>query len=73
MRTLVSTILVGLGLLASPALAQQHPWVPSGVTEPIGKLPNGDSVARHPWVPGGVYVGKLPNGDDAYASSRPRQ
>jgi hypothetical protein len=73
MRTLLSTILVGVGLLATPALAQQNPWVPSGVTEPIGKLPNGDlPVAQHPWVPTGVYVGNLPNGDPAYASTRVR-
>jgi hypothetical protein len=73
MRTLLGTILVGVGLFAGPALAQQNPWVPGGVTGPVGKLPNGDSVARHPWVPGDVYVGKLPNGDDAYVSNRPRR
>jgi hypothetical protein len=31
MRTLFSTLLVGGFLVAGPALAQQNPWVPSGV------------------------------------------
>jgi hypothetical protein len=52
-RTLVSTIFVGVGLLASPALVHQHPWISSGVSEPIGKLPNGElPVPQHPWVSG---------------------
>ena len=29
MRTLLSTVVVGIAIAASPALAQQHPWVPS--------------------------------------------
>jgi len=44
MRTLVSTFLVGICLAASPALAQQHPWVSSDVY--TGRLTTGDSVAR---------------------------
>jgi len=74
MRSLVSTILVGATLVAGPALAQQNPWVPSGMNAPIGSLPNGDdpAVARHPWVSSTVYEGKLPNGDPAArADSRP--
>ena len=44
MRTLVSTFLVGVCLVASPALAQQHPWLPSGMY--TGSLPSGDAPAR---------------------------
>jgi hypothetical protein len=64
MRTLVSTILVGATLVAGPALAQQHPWVPSGVNAATGSLSNDDpAVTRHPWVSSTVYEGNLPNGD----------
>lgn len=31
MRTLIGTLLAGGVVVASPALAQQHPWVPSDV------------------------------------------
>ena len=31
MRTVVCTLLVGGLLVAGPALAQQHPWVPDGM------------------------------------------
>jgi hypothetical protein len=75
MRTLVSTILVGAALVAGPALAQQHPWVPSGVNAPTASLANGDAPAatHHPWVSSNVYEGNLPNGDAlARADSRPR-
>jgi hypothetical protein len=69
MRNLVS-ILFAMSLIAGPAYAQQNPWVPSGVTEPAGSLPNGDpAVSHHPWVPGDVYVGTLPNGAPAWAFS----
>jgi len=44
MRTLISTALVGICLAASPALAQQHPWVGSDVYK--GIVQNNDSVAR---------------------------
>ena len=72
MRTVVSTILVGATLVAGPALAQQHPWVPSGVNAPTGSLPNGDPAAtHHPWVSSNVYEGSPPNGDAlARADSR---
>jgi hypothetical protein len=50
MRTLVSTFLIGVCLVAGPALAQQHPRVPSSVdTEGcvyIGSLPNGRACIR---------------------------
>jgi hypothetical protein len=50
MRTLVSSFLVGVCLVAGPALAQQHPLVPSSVdTEGcmyIGSLPNGRACIR---------------------------
>lgn len=59
MRTLLGTFLVGVSLVASPALAQQHPWVPSGT--PVGSLPNGDPAVQHPWVPS-AYAGRLPSG-----------
>jgi hypothetical protein len=75
MRTLVGTMLVGATLVASPALAQQHPWVPSGVNAITGSLPNGDdsAAAHHPWVSSTVYEGNLPNGDAlARADGRPR-
>jgi hypothetical protein len=75
MRKLVSTFLVGVSLVAGPALAQQHPWLPSGAAEPTGSLPNGDApVQQHPWVPSGMSTGNLPNGDaPARAESRVRQ
>jgi hypothetical protein len=44
MRTLVSTIVVGVCLVGGPALAQQHPWVPSGTY--TNNLQNGDAPAR---------------------------
>jgi hypothetical protein len=44
MRTLVSTLLVGICLVAGPAFAQQNPWVPSGTY--TGSLPNGDFPLR---------------------------
>jgi phage tail protein X len=44
MRTLVSTFLVGVCLVAGPALAQQHPLVPSGMY--TGSLLDGDAPAR---------------------------
>jgi len=73
MRTLITTAFVGLALAASPAFAQQHPWVPSG--EPVGSLPNGaPAVSQHPWVPS-FYAGtgSLPNGEPAArAESRVR-
>jgi len=31
MRTLLTTVFVGVSLMAGPALAQQHPWVASCV------------------------------------------
>lgn len=31
MRTLLSTVVVGVTLVAAPAFAQQHPWVASCV------------------------------------------
>jgi hypothetical protein len=70
MRKLVS-IFFGVSLIAGPAYAQQNPWVPSGVTEPAGSLPNGDpAITKNPWVPSGVYTGNLPNGAPAWASTR---
>jgi len=44
MRTLVSTFLVGACFVAGPALAQQHPWVPSSVY--TGNLSGGDAPAQ---------------------------
>jgi hypothetical protein len=71
MRTLISTILVGATLVAGPALAQQHPWVPSGVNAPTGSLSSDPAVTHHPWVSSNVYEGNLPNGDAlARADSR---
>ena len=68
MRTLLSTVLVGLTLAAAPAMAQQHPWLPSGT--PAGSLPNGDvPVVQHPWLPS-AYAGSLPNGEPARAEIR---
>jgi hypothetical protein len=73
MRTLVSTILVGVSLIAGPAFAQQNPWVPSGMNAPVGSLPNGDpAVTPNPWVASTVYEGSLPNGDAARAEVRIR-
>jgi hypothetical protein len=49
MRTLVSTFLVGACFVAAPALAQQHPWVPSGVYSGnvyTGNVRGGDAPAR---------------------------
>ena len=64
MRALVSAILVGATLVAGPAVAQQHPWVPSGMNAPAASLPNSDpAVTHHPWVSSNVYDGNLPNGD----------
>lgn len=31
MRILISTLLVGVSLAGGTALAQRHPWVPSGM------------------------------------------
>jgi len=47
MRTLVSTFLVGISLaaVAAPALAQQHPWVPSDVY--AGTVGYGQASQRH--------------------------
>jgi len=53
MRTLVSTFLVGVSLVAGPALAQQNPWVPSGIY--TRSLPSGDAPAR--------AYGRLRSGD----------
>ena len=74
MRTLVSTLLVGATLVAGPALAQQHPWVPSSVNASTASLPNGEPTeTHHPWVSSNVYQGTLPSGDAlARADSRPR-
>jgi hypothetical protein len=66
MRTLVSTFLVGICLVAAPALAQQHPWVPSGAY--TSTLPGGDTspAQQHPWLPSGVYT-RSPSDRDATA------
>jgi hypothetical protein len=45
MRTLISTLLVGGLLVAGPALAQQNPWVPSGVY--TGSLAYGQASQDH--------------------------
>lgn len=37
MRMFVSTFVVGACLVAAPAFAQQHPWVPSSVYSENGK------------------------------------
>lgn len=58
MRTLLSTILVGVGLLASPALAQQHPWAASCVYTnscvDTGSVAYGQASQRHYKVPRGA-------------------
>jgi hypothetical protein len=70
MRTLVGTLLVGVCLAASPALAQQHPWVPSGmytgsVTQrqaPVrayGRVSNSDIVNASGWRTGKPAVDEL--------------
>jgi hypothetical protein len=71
MRTLVSTLLVGVCLVGSPALAQQHPWVPSCVYAGScmfpGNVRNGDLPARayghvrtgHRWRTGKSGSGEL--------------
>ena len=61
MRTLVSTILVGISIAASPAFAQQHPWVPSDVY--TGKVQNGYSFAR--------TYGRMRAGDIVVPAARP--
>jgi hypothetical protein len=58
MRTLVSTLLLGVCLVASPALAQQHPWVPSGMY--TGSVTHGQAPAR--------TYGRFSNGDIANSS-----
>ena len=65
MRTFVSTAIVGLTLVATPALAQQHPWVASGT--PVYGQPN-PAIQQHPWVPS-AYAGSLSSGDLARAES----
>lgn len=73
MRTLVSTTLVGLALVATPALAQQHPWVPSGT--PVQTTQSGDpaAVQQHPWVSGSYATTSLPGSEPAArAESRVR-
>lgn len=60
MRTLVSTVVIGICLAAAPALAQQHPWVPNGIH--IGSLPNG-SMAR--------AYGRVHRGDIVDPARRP--
>ena len=61
MRTLVSTVLVGICIAASPALAQQHPWVPGDVY--TGKVQNGYSFAR--------TYGRMRAGDIVVPAARP--
>ena len=52
MRTLVSTVFIGVSLMAAPAFAQQHPWVASCVyssncgTSWPGSLNNDQATAR---------------------------
>jgi hypothetical protein len=48
MRTLVSSFIVGVCLVASPALAQQHPWVASCVYDGncFGNIRHADASAR---------------------------
>jgi hypothetical protein len=51
MRTLVSTFLVGVSLVASPAMAQQNPWVASCVYTKscmdTGSVAYGQASRRH--------------------------
>jgi len=61
MRTLVTTFLVGICLAASPALAQQHPWVPSDVY--TGSVQSGDWYAR--------AYGRVHRGDSVAPAVRP--
>ena len=51
MRTLVGTFLLGISLVTTPALAQQHPWVPSGYT----------GTVTHSQAPAKAY-GRISNG-----------
>jgi hypothetical protein len=44
MRTFISTLVLVTSIAAGPALAQQHPWVPSGMY--TGNLPSGNASAR---------------------------
>ena len=52
MRTLIGTLLLGGLVVASPALAQQHPWVPSDVYN--GNLTSGHTTQHHYTVPRGA-------------------
>jgi len=61
MRALVSTLLVGICIAASPALAQQHPWVSSNVY--TGTVAAGDSLAR--------TYGRVQKGDIVVPATRP--
>jgi hypothetical protein len=80
MRTLVSSFLVGICFVASPALAQQHPWVPSGMyaasvpkanapARTYGRAGRGDSVDSLGWRTGKPATDELY--DDACHSSHP--
>jgi len=80
MRTLVSGFLVGVCLVASPALAQQHPWVPSGMytasvpkanapARSYGRAGRGDTVDPSGWRSGKPGTDELYDG--ACHSSHP--
>ena len=58
MRTLVTTFALGVCLVAAPAMAEQHPWVPSDVY--AGSVYTG-SVSTDA-APVGAY-GRLRKGD----------
>jgi hypothetical protein len=58
MRTLLSTFFVGVCLVATPALAQQNPWVPSNVYN--GTLFSGSASNSN--VPARAY-GRAHKGD----------
>lgn len=71
MRTLTGTLLVALTLVGGPAMAQQHPWVPSG--EPAYNQSTAAPAVQHPWVPS-AYAGAatLPNDESARAEGHVR-
>ena len=71
MRTLLSTVLVGLTLAAAPAMAQQHPWLPSGTpagqrATSSGSAPASSSAGESSSETTDVLAARchcLPNGD----------
>jgi len=73
MRTLLGTFVFGVCIVASPALAQQHPWVPSGLSadslstgparaQGYSRIRKGDVIGSSDWRTG------KPASDELYDS-----